>query len=388
MWIEREISQEIQQTVQKRPCLLLTGARQVGKSSLLEKLFPHYQYISLDLPNTAREAQENGSYFLEKHGSPLIIDEVQYAPELFRFLKIEIDKEREHFGRYILTGSQKFSLMKGVSESLSGRMSFFECHGLSVKELHAHEKKGVSTSQVLKWMILGGYPEVHAQQLSPVRFYSDYLATYLERDVRQLINVKDLSTFNLFMKLLALRSGQVLSLHSLSKQVGVTSKTLKNWLSVLEASNIVYLLRPFYNNYSKRLLKSPKLYFLDTGLLCFLAGIHNEKSLEESSLLGAFFETLALGQLVKNFCNQGQPINLYYFKDNHGNEVDFIVPEGDSLHIYECKWKLQNGVVPKNIKKFHKMVGEDSIKASKIITSSNGVEQIGKNCFVTGLIDL
>ena len=388
MWIEREISGHIEQISRKRPCLLLTGARQVGKSSLLEKLFPNYRYISLDLPNVAREARENGSYFLEKHSEPLIIDEVQYAPELFRFLKIEIDKARERFGRYILTGSQKFSLMKGVGESLSGRISFFECHSLSIKELRAHENVPVSTAQILKWMIKGGYPEIHAQQLSPTRFYSDYLATYLERDVRQLINVKDLSTFNLFMKLLALRSGQVLSLHSLSKQVGVSSKTLKNWLSVLEASNIIYLLRPFYNNYNKRLLKSPKLYFLDTGLLCFLAGIHNEKSLEESSLLGAFFETLVLGEMVKNFCNQGLPVELYYFRENHNTEVDFIVPEGDSLRIYECKWKLQNGEIPKNIKKFHKIVGEGTVKETKIITASDGMEQIGKNCFVAGLVDL
>lgn len=388
MWIQREITEQIQEVTKNRPCVLLTGARQTGKSSLLEKTFPKYNYISLDLPNLAAEAKENGSYFLEKNKTPIIIDEIQYAPELFRFLKIDIDKDRNNFGRYLLTGSQKFSLMKGVSESLSGRISILECHSLSIREIYNHNKCEFSTKQILEWMIQGGYPEVHAYNLRPERFYADYLATYLERDVRQLVNIRDLSIFNKFLRLLALRSGQILSMNTLASNVGVSSHTIKNWVSILEASNIIYLLKPFYNNYGKRLIKSPKLYFLDTGLLCFLAGIHNTEALEESSLLGGFFETLALGQLIRNFCNKGLPINLYFFRDNHGNEIDFIIPEGNNLHLYECKWKLQSGIPPQNIARFKSIAGEDNIKLSKIITSSKTFEQIKKNCFVTNLIDL
>jgi hypothetical protein len=388
MWIKREITEQIKELTSIRPCVLLTGARQTGKSSLLEKSFPSYNYISLDLPNLASEARENGNYFLEKNVSPIIIDKIQYAPELFRFLKIEIDKQRNIFGRYILTGSQKFSLMKGVSESLSGRISILECHSLSIREIFNHKKCELSTNQILKWMIQGGYPEIHAYDLKPSRFYADYLATYLERDVRQLINIKDLSIFDKFLRLLALRSGQILSMNSLASDVGVSSQTIKSWISILEASNIIYLLKPFYNNYGKRLIKSPKLYFLDSGLLCFLSGIHTVSALESSSLLGSYFETLALGQLIRNFCNQGLPVNLYYFRDNHGTEIDFIMPEGNMLNLYECKWKLQNGKRPKNIAKFKSIVGEENIKTTKIITSSSTCEKIEKNCFITNVIDL
>ncbi len=388
MWINREISQHIQEDIKTRPCVLLTGARQTGKSSLLARLFPDYRYVSLDLPNLASEARENGSYFLEKNTPPIIIDEIQYAPELFRFLKVEIDKDRSNFGRYLLTGSQKFSLMKGVSESLSGRISIFECHSLSVREIYHHYSPSLSTQHILQWMIQGGYPEVHAYNLRPERFYADYLATYLERDVRQLVNIKDLSVFDKFLRLLALKSGQILSMNSLASDAGVSSHTIKSWISILEASNVIYLLKPFYNNYGKRLVKSPKLYFLDTGLLCFLSGLHNINALENSSLLGSFFETLVLGQLIRNFCNKGLPIDLYYFRDNHGNEIDFIVPEGTDVHLYESKWKHQSGTMPKNIAKLKSIIGESNIKTIKIITSSNTVEQIEKDCFVTNLIDL
>lgn len=388
MWINREITQQIQGAIETRPCVLVTGARQTGKSSLLERTFPDYNYVSLDLPNLAAEARENGSYFLERHATPIIIDEIQYAPELFRFLKIAIDKQRNQFGRYLLTGSQKFSLMTGISESLSGRISIFECHSLSVRELYHHEQSDLSTAQVLQWMIQGGYPEVHAQHLAPQRFYADYLATYLERDVRALINVKDLSVFDKFLRLLALRSGQMLSMSSLASDVGVSSHTIKSWISILEASNIIYLLKPFYNNYGKRLVKSPKLYFLDTGLLCFLAGLYTEASLEASSLLGGFFETLALGQLVRDFYNKGLAANLYYYRDNHGIEIDFIVPEGTRLNLYECKWKHQSGGPPKNIAKFKSIVGEENIHLTKIVTSDASYHQIEQDCFVTNLIDL
>ncbi len=388
MWIKREITQQIQDIAKDRPCVLLTGARQTGKSSLLEKSFPKYKYVSLDVPNLASEAKENGSYFLEKSGEPIIIDEIQYAPELFRFLKIEIDKKRDLFGRYVLTGSQKFHLMRGVNESLSGRISILECHSLSIREIHNHTKLELNTNQILKWMIQGGYPELHAYNLKPERFYADYLATYLERDVRQLTNVKNLSIFDKFLRLLALRSGQILSMNSLASDVGVSSHTIKNWISILEASNIIYLLKPFYNNYGKRLIKSPKLYFLDTGLLCFLSGIHNIEALESSSLLGSYFETLVLGQLVRNFCNKGLPLNLYFFRDNHGTEIDFIIPEGNKVELYECKWKLQSGIPPKNIAKFKEIIGEDNIKSIKVITSSKTFEKISSNCSTTNLIDL
>ena len=388
MWIQRQITKTLQQTVKTRPIVLLTGARQTGKSSLLERTFPHYNYVSLDWPDRASSARENGSWFLEKYKAPLIIDEIQYAPELLRFLKIAVDKNRNCFGQYILTGSQKFALMKAVSESLAGRISILECHSLSAWEIFNHKKQKLSGKKALKWILQGGYPEIYANKLQPERFYSDYMATYLERDVRQFINVKNLSTFSKFLRLLSLRSGQVLSMNSLSSAVGVSLHTIKSWISVLEANNIIYLLKPFYNNYGKRLLKSPKVYFLDTGLLCFLSGIYSEQALESSALLDAFFESFCLGQLLRNFCNKGLPANLYYFRDNQGNEVDFILPEGNKLYIYESKWNFQTGILPKNIAKFQLIAGKHSIKMSKIITGTGSKEMIGKNCLVTNIVEL
>ncbi len=383
MWIQREISSILKKTARHRPAILLTGARQTGKSSLLEKLFPHYNYVSLDWPHKAMEAKEAGAYFLEKHPAPLIIDEIQYAPELFRYLKIAIDKNRNRFGQYILTGSQKFSLMKGVSESLSGRISILELYSLSAKEIFKHSGEKVSHKNILKIILQGGYPEVQAQLLPPERFYADYLATYLERDVRQFLNVKNLSIFGKFLSLLALRSGQVLSMNSLSNALSVSLHTVKSWISVLEANNIIYLLKPFYNNYGKRLIKSPKIYFLDTGLLCFLSGIHKKTVLENSPLLGAFFETFCCGQFIKNFHNKGLPTSIYYFRDNYGHEVDFIIPEGNRLSLYECKWSFQKGGIPKNILKMQSIIGGKNIKISKIITNSERLIKTRSHCALT-----
>jgi len=386
IWIKRHLTPNLKQAVQTRPAVLLTGARQTGKSSLLQKTFPHYNYVSLDWPDKASSAKENSSWFLEQNKAPLIIDEIQYAPELLRFLKIQIDKNRQKMGQYILTGSQKFSLMKFVSESLAGRIAILECHSLSARELFNSKKP--TNQKVLKAIFRGGYPEVQAQKLSPERFYADYLATYLERDVRQLVNVKNLSLFNKFLKLLALRSGQVLSMNSIAKSVGVSLPTIKSWISVLETNNIIYLLKPFYNNYGKRLIKSPKLYFLDTGLLCFLAGMHEEKTLEKSSLLGSFFETFCLGQLVRESYNKALPDKLYYFRDHQGNELDFLIPEGNQLSLYESKWSFHKASLPKNLIKFQKLVGERSVKISKVITSDQTFEKINKKSLITNVIDL
>ncbi len=389
MWIKRDISQKIREVTAQRPCVVLTGARQTGKSSLLQRLFADYSYVNLDLPSVALEAQENGGRFLEKHPPPVIIDEIQYAPGLFPFLKIEIDKQRHLNGRYLITGSQKFSLMEGVSETLSGRISLFQCHTLSLEEIASSEGHHQSrTEDILRWTVQGGYPEVHAQQLSPTRFYADYLATYLERDVRNILNVKNLSQFNTFLRLLALRSGQVLNMNTLARELGLSSKSIKNWISVLEASNIIYLLRPFYRNYGKRLLKSPKLYFLDTGLLCFLVGIKEPSVLEDGPLLGPFFETLVLGQFVKNFAAKAWPLELYYFRDNHGLEIDFIVPEGHRLHLYECKWGFRPGQMPKNILSFKKLVGEQNVASTNIITAGGDSFDLGDNCSLTTPLSL
>jgi predicted AAA+ superfamily ATPase len=326
MWIQREISNKLKTLSTQRPVLLLSGCRQTGKTALLKHLFPSHGYVSLDLPLIAQEAEESSQIFLEKHRAPLIVDEVQYAPGMFRSLKHAVDQNRDRMGAYLLTGSQKFSLMEGVSDSLAGRIAIVELHSLSLSELEAFSQKKAQGEQLLEWILMGGYPEIHARGLDPELFYSSYLATYLERDVRQIIQVRDLRSFDRFIRLAAIRTGQLLSMNSLASDVGVSTNTIKTWLSVLEASNIICLLEPYYQNLGKRLVKTPKLYFLDTGLACFLAGIRSTRDLAQSGLLGPLFETLTLGQMIRKYSNNLRAPNIYFFRDHQGHEVDFVIP--------------------------------------------------------------
>ncbi len=388
MWIKREISPYIEQISSKRPAILITGARQTGKSSLLNRLFPDLPYVSLDVPLEAKQASENGAIFIASHGIPLVIDEIQYAPDLFRYIKVEIDKNRNYMGQFLMTGSQKFSLMKGVTESLAGRVSILNLHSLSARELHRHYGVNPDSKVLCEWIIKGGYPEIYQYELEPSRFYSDYLSTYIERDVRQLINIRNIREFDQFIRLLAIRSGQIFSMSRIATEVGVSTNTIKSWVSVLETSNIIYLLKPFYNNFGKRIIKSPKLYFLDTGLLCYLLNIQSTHTLVNNPLLGAIFETYALGQMLRSFHNQGRTADLYYFRDKDGREVDFIIPEGNLLNLYECKWSDESGEVPKNIKKLTPVFGKENIKQMCTITTATKNTPISPFFRVTNVIEL
>lgn len=346
MWIEREICAALQVELERRPVVVLTGARQSGKTSLLRHLLPDRAYVSLDLPLLAEEAEQSGEAFLRKHPPPLIVDEVQNAPGLFRYLKAKVDERRDGPGQYVLTGSAKFPLTAGVSESLAGRAAIVELHSLSLAELEAWSGQAAEGDRLLQWCLLGGYPEVHARSLPAERFHADYVATYLERDVRSALQVRSLRDFDRFLRLLALRSGQLLSLNSLASDTGIAVNTVKSWLSVLEASNIVYLLPPYYRNLGKRLVKTPKAYLLDTGLLCFLLGIRTVSQLKTSALLGQIFETLALGQILRRFTNRLEPLDLYFYRDQYGHEVDFVIPVGEKLRLIECKYTELPGRVP------------------------------------------
>ncbi len=338
MWIYREIRPVLEAEAAKRPVVLVTGARQSGKTSLLETAFPDHGYVTLDEPLEAEQAEQSGAEFLERHPAPVIIDEVQYAPQLLRTLKRAVDRDRDRSGQYLLTGSQKFSLMEGVSESLAGRVSILELHSLSLREIERVRGPMDRPTAMLDALWRGGYPEVYARDLAPSRFYSDYVATYLERDVRQALNVRSLRDFDRFLRLCATRSGQLLNMNGLASDVGISPNTVGAWLSVLEASNVVLLLPPYYRNLGKRLVKTPKLYFLDTGLLCHLLGMRSADAAGQSAMLGALFETLVAGQLVRAFANRGLRPDLYFYRDHQGNEVDFVVPVGEQAHLLECKW--------------------------------------------------
>lgn len=338
MEIGRDIRPLLTKTLGEKPILLMTGARQTGKSTLLESHFADLPYVSLDDPALAAQADTEGRAFLEEHPPPCIIDEVQHAPGLFRALKEVVDRARGKRGLYVLTGSQKFELMQGASESLAGRVTLLELHSLSMAELFAWVGHVPTRAEILDWIWKGGYPELHARNLNPSRFYGDYVATYLERDVRQLLAVRNLRDFDRMLRLCATRTGQLVSLNSLASDLGLSVNTIKSWVSVLEASNVIVILEPYYRNAGKRIVKTPKLYFLDTGLAAHLAGFRSAADLAHSQLLGSFFETAALGQILRWHANRGLRSRVYFLRDHHGHEVDFVVPVGEKLKLFESKW--------------------------------------------------
>jgi len=367
MWIKRKIRSTLERVVDERPVVLVTGARQAGKTSLLENAFPNYNYVCLDEPLEAEQAEQASTEFLERHTTPVIIEEVQYAPKLLRALKLVVDNDRSQTGRYLLTGSQKFGLMQGVSESLAGRVSVLQLHSLSIAELESVFSNLDSRKNLLEILWQGGYPELHARGLDPRRFYADYVATYLERDVRQALNVRSLRDFDRFLRLCATRTGQLLNMNGLASDVGVSPNTIRSWLSVLEASNIIFLLAPFYRNLGKRLVKSAKLYFLDTGLLCHLVGLRSPGEIERSALLGPLFESLALGQIVRAYADQGLSAPIYFYRDHHGHEVDFVIPIGERAHLIECKW-AENPTIGRGMNLVASLLGESNVLSRSCIT--------------------
>ncbi len=338
MEFQREIAPAVLRLAAHFPAVVVTGARQAGKTTLLTRLFPDYRYVSLDLPQQAQLAEEDPRSFLQRHPPPLLVDEVQYAPRLFRYLKVEIDRNRDANGRFILTGSQKFSLMKEVSDSLAGRCGVLELEGLSIEELgdvfHDREQR----EGIAGVLVRGFMPQLWKDpDLRPADYFSSYQATYLERDVRQLLNVSSLRDFDRFMRAGAVRSGQLLNKTELAKDVGISNKTATEWLSVLEASNQITLLEPWFTNVGKRLVKTPKLYFNDVGLLCFLLGL-NQASVSDSYLIGAIWETFLFAELRKYLTATAPEASVWFYRDL-AREVDFVIEKDGGLTLADAKWK-------------------------------------------------
>jgi predicted AAA+ superfamily ATPase len=334
MWIPRYLEARLVRSARTRPVVVLTGARQTGKTSTLRRLFPDHGFVSLDLPTEAEQAEKEPDRFLYRHKPPAIIDEVQYAPNLFRHLKVAVDAARDRRGQFLLTGSQKFTLMKGVAESLAGRADIVELETLSLAEI-----RGALPATGLEAAIVrGGFPEPNADPIiDPVAFYSSYVATYLERDVRSLANVGSLRDFERFLRACALRSANLLNKADLARDVGIAPSTANQWLSVLEASGQVVLLEPWFSNRTKSIVKSPKLYLADTGLLCALLNIRSEEDLLGSPSAGAVWETFVFAQLRHRERRAGRTGNLFFWRDRT-REVDFLLEVGGRLQLFEAKW--------------------------------------------------
>ena len=293
--VTRHLQKQLLLLAKKMPVIAITGPRQSGKTTLLKTAFPSYDYVNLEHPPTRTLALNDPDHFLAQYNKGLIIDEAQRAPELFSYIQVVVDKKKK-MGQYILSGSQNFSLIENISQSLAGRVVLVNLLPFSYKEMLEGKLKIKNSEQLI---FKGAYPAVYDRKISPAVYYSSYLNTYVERDVRQLVNVQNLSLFESFIKLLAGRVGQLLNLSELGNSLGVDHKTVKKWLSVLETSYIVYFVQPYHSNFNKRLVKTPKLYFYDTGLACNLLGIDDEKQLINHWAKGALFENMVINELLK-----------------------------------------------------------------------------------------
>lgn len=330
--ITRDIEKELRYVSEQYPVVTIIGPRQAGKTTLAWMVFPQYAYANLELPDLRRLAQDDPQAFFSAFPSPLIIDEIQHVPSLLSYIQVMVD-ENQQMAQYILTGSQQFHLHEAVSQSLAGRTALLSLYPLSIKEL---QQSGFELQRD-EFLFQGFYPRIYQDQQEPHRAYRNYYQSYVERDVRQIINVRNMLLFDKFVRLLAGRVGQVINLQSLASDVGVSGTTLNEWLSALEASFIIYRLKPFYDNFGKRSIKSPKLYFTDVGLTCYLLGISELYQISRDPLLGSLFENMVVMEAIKTLNNQGKEPNLYFFRDSKQFEVDLLWQKGTELIPIEIK---------------------------------------------------
>ena len=368
MYIKRHIEEAVLRRAKMKGAVVVTGARQVGKTTLIENLKPDIPKITFDDLPTRRRAVDEPSTFFDFYPPPIFIDEVQYAPVIFHYIKILIDASRGK-GEFFLTGSQSFELMQNVTESLAGRAGILELHGLSFREIKSESwnKPFLPTMEYLKerrtnrivtntyksWETIhrGCLPELVANpDFNWQEFYADYIKTYIERDVRKLTQVADEDSFYKFMTVCAAMTGQILNLSSLAKDVGISEPTAKRWLSILKTSGIVYLLKPYSSNAINRAVKTPKLHFLDIGLAAYLTRYLTPEILLSGAMSGHFFESFAVGEILKSYANAGLEVDLYHLRDGHQKKIDLLIHENNTLYPIEIKSSAEPG--PSDIKNF------------------------------------
>jgi predicted AAA+ superfamily ATPase len=356
MYYKRHIEAVVSRVSKRKPVVVLTGARQVGKSTMLKEMFNHIDYIALNRPIIRESAKENPSIFFEKHKPPIIVDEIQKSAELFEYIKDIVDENKEK-GQFYLTGSQSIKLMKNVSDSLAGRASVIKLLGLSVREIiessyrkpfipisdeiNRKNNKPLDYNKLITIIHKGFFPELYENESDLydwADFHSSYFQTYIENDIKDVLNIQDESAFIKFVKSTASLTGEMLNLSKIAEICGKDIKTIKSWLSVLESSGLVYLLEPYYNNLNKRMIKTPKLYFLDTGLACWLLGWNTPEQLVDGAMWGHIFESFVFAEILKSYYNDGivRP-PLHFYRDKDKNEIDLVVENGDTLYPIEIK---------------------------------------------------
>jgi len=348
--IDRDITAAFKRALKTHPVVTVFGPRQSGKTTLVRHVLPRYGYVNLENPKERRLAIEDPEAFFDRHPSPLVIDEVQRVPELLSWIQVRVDESGKK-GEYVLTGSHQPLLKEKITQSLAGRTALITLLPFSISEL-ASAGRVQSRDDVI---YRGFLPRIYADGLDPTTANEEYYRTYVERDVRQLVQVENQAAFETFVRLLAGRVGQVVNFQSLSRDVGVDAKTLKRWMSVLEASYVIVHLQPYYRNLGKRLVKSPKVYFTDVGLVAYLLGITEPKQVSRDPLFGGLFENLVVMDVIKTKLNFQLRQDLFYFRDNGGIEVDLIIEQGRKLHLLEIKGAMTpDGSFGRNMEKLCK----------------------------------
>lgn len=352
MYIPRHLHSTLRALMQQFPAVLVTGPRQVGKSTLLQQVAQDYADASFDDPLLLAQAKEEPQLFLLNYPEKVILDEVQYAPELFSLLKLTIDKQQRN-GLFLLSGSQAFELMQNVSETLAGRIAILKLSGLSLREIQRNtfDQPFIPSKDYLQkreaylqetasiWQVIhqGYMPRLYQQETDWHIYYASYVATYIERDVRHIANISSTLDFTRFMVAVAARSGELLNYNNVAQEVGVSAETVKRWIAILQTSGIIYLLQPYANNHLKRAIKTPKVYMLDTGLMAWLTKWLTPETIQQGAKSGQFFKTFVVSEIIKSFYNQGKEPPIYFYRDTDQKEIDILIEDGQTLYPVEIK---------------------------------------------------
>lgn len=390
MYIQRTIEKLLPGILATFPCLAVTGPRQSGKSTLLRHALPDYRYVTLDDPAVLAQANADPVYFLDTLGDRCIIDEIQQAPGILSYIKMRVDADRSHNGRFVFTGSQQFGMIRNLGDSLAGRIALLDLLPFAVDELKQIAPTEDGRELYTAACLTGCYPHLAlTPEIDRRLWYASYIQTYLERDIRSLYDIGSLREFHSFMQLLAARCSQILNMSSFATDVGVTVPTIKRWLSVLEAGRIIFLLPPHFNNLGKRITKMPKVYFLDTGLACHLAGIRNPEQVLEGNMAGALFENYCIQETVKSFVNRGEQPRISYLRTNNGLEVDLVI-EGNNLRPLPVEIKLSKTPTPalaSGLTRYATLFAKANPEDGLLLCLADGSKPLARGVTATGIKD-